>query len=166
MERIAAAVKALPACYCYSFCALLYLTVFSVLTIAHCFTILYCFAIIRCVLYWLCVVVALPTAVKALHAAARHVSCSSLFKRRKAYPVSTHDFLTDALPEIFERCSSFLTDVSFLTKRVLEYGVRAPVFYWNLREHTGGNGVPRKPTGNMFCSYRNLRKPPGVYGIM
>ena len=42
-------------------------------------------------------------------------------------------------------------------KRVLEYGVRAPVSYGNLREQTGENGFPRKPTGSLFCSYRNLR---------
>ena len=54
-------------------------------------------------------------------------------------------------------------------KRVLEYGVRAPVFYGNLREETGENGFPRIPTASMFCSCRNLRrlrKPPGVYGRM
>ena len=45
-------------------------------------------------------------------------------------------------------------------KRVLEYGVRAPVFYGNLREQTGENGFPRKPTGNLFCSYGRLRMSP------
>ena len=43
-------------------------------------------------------------------------------------------------------------------ERVREYGVRAPVFYGNLREQTGENGFPRKPTGNLFCYCRNLRK--------
>ena len=38
-------------------------------------------------------------------------------------------------------------------KRVLEYGVRAPVFYGNLREQTGQNGFPQIPTGSLFCSY-------------
>ena len=51
-------------------------------------------------------------------------------------------------------------------KRGLEYGVRAPGFYGNLREQTGENGFPRIHTGSLFRSYRNLRKPPGVYGIM
>ena len=46
-------------------------------------------------------------------------------------------------------------------KRVLEYGVRAPVFYGNLREQTGENGSPRKPTGSQFCSYRDLPKVSG-----
>ena len=45
-----------------------------------------------------------------------------------------------------------------LCKRVLEVEVRAPVSYGNLREQTGENGFPRKPTGSMFCSYRNLRR--------
>ena len=36
--------------------------------------------------------------------------------------------------------------------RVLEYGVRAPVSYGNLREQTGENGFPRKPTGSLRCS--------------
>ena len=44
----------------------------------------------------------------------------------------------------------------------LEYGVRAAVFYGNLREQTGESGFPRMPTGSLCCSYRNLRKPPGV----
>ena len=52
------------------------------------------------------------------------------------------------------------------TKRVLEYGVRAPVFYGNLREQTGETCFPQKPTGSLFCSCRNLRKPSGVYGRM
>ena len=43
-------------------------------------------------------------------------------------------------------------------KRGLEHGVRAPVFYGNLREQTGENGIPRIPTGSLCCSYRNLRK--------
>ena len=54
-------------------------------------------------------------------------------------------------------------------KIALEYGpyrVRAPDFYGNLREQTGENGFPRIPTGTLFCSYRSLQKPPGVYGIM
>ena len=52
-------------------------------------------------------------------------------------------------------------------KRGLEYGMRASVFYGNLREQTGENGFARIPTGSLSCSYRiseNLRKPPGVYG--
>ena len=36
-------------------------------------------------------------------------------------------------------------------KRVLEYGIRAPVFHGNVREQTGENGFPPEPTGNMFC---------------
>ena len=44
-----------------------------------------------------------------------------------------------------------------VVKRGLEYGVRPPVFYGNLWEQTGENGFPRKPRGNLFCSYRNLR---------
>ena len=47
-----------------------------------------------------------------------------------------------------------------------QYGVRAPVFCGNLREQAGESGFPRIPTGNMFCSSGNLRKTPGVYGIM
>ena len=43
--------------------------------------------------------------------------------------------------------------------------VRAPVFYRNLREQTGETGFPQKPTGSLFY-YRNLWKPPGVYGRM
>ena len=52
------------------------------------------------------------------------------------------------------------------TKRVLKYGVRATVSYGSLREQTGENGFPRKPTGSVFCSYRNLRKPLGNYRRM
>ena len=33
---------------------------------------------------------------------------------------------------------------------LLEYGVRAPVFYGNLPEQTGENGFPRIPTGILF----------------
>ena len=33
------------------------------------------------------------------------------------------------------------------SKRVLEYGVLATLFYGNLREQTGENGFPRIPTG-------------------
>ena len=56
-------------------------------------------------------------------------------------------------------------------KRVLEYGVRAPVFFGNLREQTGENCFPRRPTGSLFCSYctdifEHLRKPPGGYWRM
>ena len=54
----------------------------------------------------------------------------------------------------------------YIHKRVLENGVRAPVFCGSLREQTGENGFPRKPTGSLFCSCGNLRKPPGVYGRM
>ena len=43
-------------------------------------------------------------------------------------------------------------------KRVLEYGVRAPVLYGNLREQKGGTGFPRTPN--------TYRKPPGVFGRM
>ena len=53
------------------------------------------------------------------------------------------------------------------TKRGLEYGVWAPVFYGHLREQTGENVVPRISAGILFRSYRNLRKSPGVYeGIL
>ena len=51
-------------------------------------------------------------------------------------------------------------------KRGLEYGVRALVFYGNLRQQMGEHSFPRIPTGNLFCSYRNLRKPLGVHGRM
>ena len=37
-----------------------------------------------------------------------------------------------------------------LVKRVLKYGVWAPVSYGSLREQTRENGFPRKPTGNSF----------------
>ena len=47
-------------------------------------------------------------------------------------------------------------------KRGLEYGVRAPVFYGNLREQTGENGSLRIPTEKLFCSYRHLRKSPDL----
>ena len=48
---------------------------------------------------------------------------------------------------------------------------QVPVSYWcgSLREQTEENGFPRKPTGSLFCSYRhlrNLRKPPGVNGVL
>ena len=48
--------------------------------------------------------------------------------------------------------------INDMAKRGLVYGVRAPVFYRSLREQTGENVFPRIPTGNLFCSYRNLRK--------
>ena len=55
--------------------------------------------------------------------------------------------------------------------RGLEYGVRAPVFYGDLRERRGDNGFPRMPAGNMFSSAEiceSLQKPLrnllGVYG--
>ena len=54
-----------------------------------------------------------------------------------------------------------------IIKRGHAYGVRAPVFYGNLREQTGQRGLPRVPSGSLCCSYRYLRKylkPPGVYG--
>ena len=49
---------------------------------------------------------------------------------------------------------------------VLEYGVRAPVFYGNLREQTGESGFLRIPTGILFCSYRNLEKSPETSGSL
>ena len=50
-----------------------------------------------------------------------------------------------------------------LAKRGLEDGVRAPVFYGNLREQAGDNGFPRITTGSsLSCSYRSLRTPPEV----
>ena len=52
-----------------------------------------------------------------------------------------------------DACSKTGGDV----KRVLEYGVRAPVLYGHLRE----KWFSTKPTGSLFCSRRNLRKPPG-----
>ena len=54
----------------------------------------------------------------------------------------------------------------YSVKIVLEYGVWAPVFFGNLREQTGDQCFPRMPAGSLFCSYRNLRKPPGVCGTM
>ena len=54
-----------------------------------------------------------------------------------------------------------------VSKRGLEYGVRAPVFYGNLREQTRENGFPLKPAGVLFCYFyisESLRKPPGVHG--
>ena len=45
-----------------------------------------------------------------------------------------------------------------------EYGVPAAVFYGNLREQTGENGFPRKPTGNLLCSYRSLQQFPETSG--
>ena len=41
---------------------------------------------------------------------------------------------------------------STVGKRVLEYGVRAPVSNEDLREQTGENGFPRKPTGSLSHS--------------
>ena len=49
-------------------------------------------------------------------------------------------------------------------KSVLEYGVRAPVFYGNLREQMGENSFPREPTGNLCCPYRDLRTYPETFG--
>ena len=52
---------------------------------------------------------------------------------------------------------------------VLEQGVRAPVFYGNLLEQTGGHGFLQIPTGILVVlTYisESLRKPSGVYGIM
>ena len=37
------------------------------------------------------------------------------------------------------------------SKRVLEYGVRAPVFCGKLREQAGKMCFQRKPTGSLFC---------------
>ena len=41
--------------------------------------------------------------------------------------------------------TKFLGELQLMvrTKRVLDYGVRAPVFYGNLRERKGENGFPR-----------------------
>ena len=38
-------------------------------------------------------------------------------------------------------------------REYLSAGLRAPVFYGNLREQTGESGFPRIPTGILFCSY-------------
>ena len=54
--------------------------------------------------------------------------------------------------------------VIMTTKRVLEYGVRPPVFYGNLREQIGENVFPQKPTENLYSSYRNLRQSPETSG--
>ena len=40
------------------------------------------------------------------------------------------------------------------------------ILYGNLREYSGENGFPRKPTGSLFCSYRNLRKSPEASGSL
>ena len=48
---------------------------------------------------------------------------------------------------LFNACLLSMHPVFKDCKRVLEYGVRAPVFHGNLREQTGGNGFPRTPTG-------------------
>ena len=47
-------------------------------------------------------------------------------------------------------------------KRVLAYGVPAPVFYGNLREQNRETGFPRKSIESFLCSCRDLRKPPGT----
>ena len=49
---------------------------------------------------------------------------------------------------------------------ILEYGVRGPVFYGDLREQTGENGFPPIPTGSLPCSYGNLRKSPETSGSL
>ena len=53
-----------------------------------------------------------------------------------------------------------------IIKRGFEYGVRAPVFYGNLREQTRENGFPLIPTGSLFCSYKDLRKSPETSGSL
>ena len=54
-----------------------------------------------------------------------------------------------------------------VAERVLEYGVRAPVFCGNLREQTGEeNSFPRNPAGILVCSYRHLRKSPETSGSL
>ena len=40
------------------------------------------------------------------------------------------------------------------------YLVNLEPYHGNLREQTGENGVPRIPTGSLFCYYRHLRKSP------
>ena len=50
-----------------------------------------------------------------------------------------------------------------------EYGVRAPVFYGNLQESTGEkvfHEYLQKACFDLTDISDNLRKPPGVYGIM
>ena len=45
------------------------------------------------------------------------------------------------------------------------YGLRfSTETYWNPCEQTGENGFPRKPTGSLFRSYRNLPKSPSTSG--
>ena len=59
-------------------------------------------------------------------------------------------------------------------KKGLEYGVRAPVFYGNLREQTGENGFPRIRIVQeawfvltvLTDISESLRKPRGVFGKM
>ena len=44
----------------------------------------------------------------------------------------------------------------------LRYGLR--FLYGNLQEQTREHGFSKKTTGYLFCSYRNLRKPPETSG--
>ena len=53
----------------------------------------------------------------------------------------------------------YYTILYWATERALECGVRAPVSCGNLREQTGENGFPRKPTWSLF-----LQKSPKVSG--
>ena len=73
------------------------------------------------------------------------------------------------MPRRIARCASVqcawterpLGEKGARNRRVLEYGVRVLVFYGDLREHKGESGIPRKPTGSLFCFDR---RPLEIYG--
>ena len=52
------------------------------------------------------------------------------------------------------------------SKRVLEYGARAPVFYENIREQAVFHEYLQEACFVLAEISDNLRKPPGVYGRM
>ena len=53
-----------------------------------------------------------------------------------------------------------------MSKRVLEYGVRAFVFYGNLRGEIAFREHPQEYCFVLTETFGNLRKPPGVYRRM
>ena len=60
-------------------------------------------------------------------------------------------------------CDTYKHNISIIY-RVLNYGVRVPVSYGNLREQTGEHGFPQALTETLFCSYRNLRASQETFG--
>ena len=78
--------------------------------------------------------------------------------------------MINATRTCFEDVPQAVQQLIFVVQVIREYlstgyGLRFSMDV-HLREQTGENGFPRKPTGNLFCSYRNLRKSPETSGSL